>query len=404
MRRARAGARWARARVTCRLTHVYPDGAAPYFTVLAPARRGSEVEQWDEIKAAASEAIEAAGGTITHHHAVGRDHRPWYDRQRPEPFAEALRAAKRAVDPDAILNPGVLDRPVTAGKRDLARADRIMPGLWRLRLPLPWPGVPHVNAFAISAGSGVVLVDTGMHEPGALGQLERALDQAGLRLEHIRLVVCTHAHSDHYGLAAPIVEAAGCELWMHPNHEPHDPRGQGPRADARAPDRGRAPRAACRPRRSSATARRAAARGSAWPRWCCRTASCCRASRSRPTSARWQVHETPGHAPSHVCLHQPERRLILSGDHVIGRVSLYYDFGYTPDPAGEFLSSLDVVDELEVDLCLAGHGRPRRDFHALVAANRDAVHERIERVRAASPTGRRPRSSSCRSCSARASS
>ena len=95
-------------RVSCRLTHVYPDGAAPYFTVLAPARRGGEVEQWDEIKAAASEAILAAGGTITHHHAVGRDHRPWYDRQRPDPFAEALRGAKRAVDPDGTLNPGVL--------------------------------------------------------------------------------------------------------------------------------------------------------------------------------------------------------------------------------------------------------------------------------------------------------
>ena len=104
-------ARSAAGGVTCRLTHVYPDGAAPYFTVLAPARRGSELEQWAEIKAAASEAILAAGGTITHHHAVGRDHRPWYDRQRPEPFAEALRAAKRALDPAGILNPGVLVDP-----------------------------------------------------------------------------------------------------------------------------------------------------------------------------------------------------------------------------------------------------------------------------------------------------
>ncbi len=99
------------ARLTCRITHAYPDGAAPYFTVLAPARRGSELEQWDEVKAVASDAIEAAGGTITHHHAVGRDHRPWYDRQRPEPFAQALRAAKAAVDPHGILNPGVLVDP-----------------------------------------------------------------------------------------------------------------------------------------------------------------------------------------------------------------------------------------------------------------------------------------------------
>jgi alkyldihydroxyacetonephosphate synthase len=97
--------------VTCRFTHAYPDGAAPYFTVLAPGRPGEEIDQWDAIKAAASDAIIAAGGTITHHHAVGRDHRPWYDRQRPERFARALRAAKREVDPDAILNPGVLVDP-----------------------------------------------------------------------------------------------------------------------------------------------------------------------------------------------------------------------------------------------------------------------------------------------------
>ena len=97
--------------VTCRFTHVYPDGPAPYFTVLAPGRPGSQIQQWDEIKAAASDAVLALGGTITHHHAVGRDHRRWYDRQRPEPFAEALRAAKAALDPAGILNPGVLVDP-----------------------------------------------------------------------------------------------------------------------------------------------------------------------------------------------------------------------------------------------------------------------------------------------------
>jgi alkyldihydroxyacetonephosphate synthase len=97
--------------VTCRLAFAYPDGAAPYYTVLARARRGEELAQWEEIKNAASDAVLSAGGTITHHHAVGRDHRPWYDRQRPEPFAAALRAAKAAVDPAGILNPGVLIDP-----------------------------------------------------------------------------------------------------------------------------------------------------------------------------------------------------------------------------------------------------------------------------------------------------
>ena len=99
-------------RVFCRFTHIYPDGPAPYFTVLAPARRGEEVEQWAAIKGAVSDAVIAEGGTITHHHAVGRDHRPWYDRQRPEPFAAALRGAKAAVDPHGIMNPGVLIDPL----------------------------------------------------------------------------------------------------------------------------------------------------------------------------------------------------------------------------------------------------------------------------------------------------
>lgn len=95
-------------RVTCRLTHVYPDGAAPYFTVLAPVPRGGEIETWDAIKARVSDVLLAEAGTITHHHAVGRDHVPWYSRQQPGAFAGVLAAAKRHVDPAGLLNPGVL--------------------------------------------------------------------------------------------------------------------------------------------------------------------------------------------------------------------------------------------------------------------------------------------------------
>jgi alkyldihydroxyacetonephosphate synthase len=97
--------------VTCRFTHVYPDGPAPYFTFHGLGRHGALLEQWQAIKNAASDALIEAGGTITHHHAVGRDHRPWYDRQRPELFATALRAAKRELDPAGMLNPGVLIDP-----------------------------------------------------------------------------------------------------------------------------------------------------------------------------------------------------------------------------------------------------------------------------------------------------
>ena len=97
--------------VTCRFTHIYPDGPAPYFTFHALGRHGALLEQWQAIKTAASDALIAAGGTITHHHAVGRDHRPWYDQQRPQLFAAALRAAKQELDPRGMLNPGVLIDP-----------------------------------------------------------------------------------------------------------------------------------------------------------------------------------------------------------------------------------------------------------------------------------------------------
>jgi alkyldihydroxyacetonephosphate synthase len=94
--------------ISCRFTHVYPDGPAPYFTFLGRAKRGSELEVWGQLKQLASDALAAAGGTITHHHAVGRTHRPWFDRERPELFAKSLRAMKRELDPASILNPGVL--------------------------------------------------------------------------------------------------------------------------------------------------------------------------------------------------------------------------------------------------------------------------------------------------------
>jgi alkyldihydroxyacetonephosphate synthase len=94
--------------LTWRLAYAYPDGAAPYYTVVAPGSAGHEIEQWTAIKRAASDAIEAHGGTATHHHAVGRVHRPWYERERGSLFLDAIASAKRTLDPHGIMNPGVL--------------------------------------------------------------------------------------------------------------------------------------------------------------------------------------------------------------------------------------------------------------------------------------------------------
>jgi alkyldihydroxyacetonephosphate synthase len=100
--------------VTCRFTHVYPDGPAPYFTFHAVGRADALIEQWRHVKQKASDAVIEGGGTITHHHAVGRDHMTWYERQRPALFGEALAAAKQRLDPPGLLNPGVLFAPRAA--------------------------------------------------------------------------------------------------------------------------------------------------------------------------------------------------------------------------------------------------------------------------------------------------
>jgi glyoxylase-like metal-dependent hydrolase (beta-lactamase superfamily II) len=266
-------------------------------------------------------------------------------------------------------------------KRELARADRVQPGVWRLRLPLPWLGVPHVNAYAVAAGSGVVLFDTGMHEPGSFAQLERALEQAGLGVEHIRLVVCTHAHSDHYGQAASICEAAGCELWMHPAHEHTtkplaDPETELERRIEVARQSGM-PLAALERFGEQIRDRNPGIAGVKPP-----DRELLPGVEVETDLGRWQVVETPGHAPSHVVLHQPDRRLLISGDHILGRPSLFFDFGYTPDPVGEYLTSLEKTRALDVDLILAGHGRPARDLAGHIEAHLDLVDAALARIRA----------------------
>ena len=264
--------------------------------------------------------------------------------------------------------------------RDLGRGEKVLPGIWRLRLPLSLPGVPHCNAWALAAGEGIVLVDTGMHEPGSMAHLERALDQVGWGVEDVRLVVLTHAHIDHCGQAPTVARRAGCEVWGHPRHEHHDaamadPEGTWAQRLAVAAQSG-VPEA---PLREWAERHRPRGTGQAGE---LRVDRPLLAGVVVETEAgSWEVVETPGHAPSHVCLHLPERRLLISGDHLLGRVSLYFDLEGARDPVGEFLGSLDVVAGLDARLALAGHGRPFAEVPAHIQANRELVAERLEAVR-----------------------
>jgi glyoxylase-like metal-dependent hydrolase (beta-lactamase superfamily II) len=180
------------------------------------------------------------------------------------------------------------------------RGEKVLPGVWRLRLALPWPGVPHGNVWAVAADGGIVLFDTGIGGKGRMRQLDLALGQVGFGVEDVKLLPGVEVETD---------------------------------------------------------------------------------------LGTWQVYETPGHAPSHVVLHQPERKLLISGDHLLGRTVLFFDHGHSPDPVGEFLRGLDEVEPLEVDLVLPGHGRPFRDPEVKIAEARRQVEELIGKVKASLAEG-----------------
>ncbi|MGE5281868.1 MAG: MBL fold metallo-hydrolase [Chloroflexota bacterium] len=269
------------------------------------------------------------------------------------------------------------------------RTEKVLKGIWRLRLPLPWPGVPHGNVWAVAADGGIVLFDTGIGGKGRMRQFDLALAQIGFGVEDVRLVVCTHSHTDHYGLAAPILAGAGCELWMHPAWEhvrllADDPAAALEQRLEVARQSGVPPAALERYRGARSDDGDAGIEAIVEP-----DRDLLPGVEVETDLGTWQVHETPGHAPSHVCLHQPESRLMISGDHLLGRTVLFFDYGHTPDPIGEFLGGLDEIEPLAVDLCLPGHGRPFRDPQAKIAETRRQVDELLAKTRDALEEGER---------------
>ncbi len=272
-------------------------------------------------------------------------------------------------------------------KAEAPRTEKALPGIWRLRLALPWPGVPHGNAWAVAADGGIVLFDTGIGGKGRLRQLDFALAQAGFGLEDVRLLVCTHSHTDHYGLAAPIVEEAGCELWMHPRWEhirllADDPAAALEQRIEAARQSGVPVAALERYREAREEDGETGLDGLVEPH-----RDLVPGVEVETDLGTWQVHETPGHAPSHVVLHQPERKLMISGDHLLGRTVLFFDYGHSPDPIGEFLGGLDEIEPLDVDLVLPGHGRTFREPAAKIAEARHQVEELLGKTRASLAEG-----------------
>lgn len=271
---------------------------------------------------------------------------------------------------------------------DGVRTYEVAPGIWRLRLPLPWPGIPAVNAFALGRDDGgVTLVDCGGGgDPSYHRALDEALTRTGHRVEDVRLVVLTHYHSDHAGALEWLIERSGCEVAGHPDYAHFTDGGERPAVIE-----------AARRRRAEAEGVPAGDLGDVastseetdgidapiHPGQALREGDTVTSS-----AGTWQVFETPGHCPSHICLHEPDRGIVLVGDLLSLEFHPWFDYGYSQDPVHETLGSLDRLEALgEQRLVLPGHGRALEDVPALIAEHRAGIAERLGLVREAVAAG-----------------
>lgn len=274
-----------------------------------------------------------------------------------------------------------------AVRPDGARTYELAPGLWSFRLPLAWEHISAVNAYAVEREDGIMLVDTGSAGDDSYREaLRLAIEQAGFTIQDVSVLVGTHTHSDHVGLAAWIREESGAEFWMHPDTAHFY---DGTREPARI--------AAARERR---------ARQEGVPEHLLGMYADVREETEgvlapvppdRPLVAgvrldsklgEWEVVETPGHCPSHVCLVQGEHRVMILGDLLTAVFSPWFDYGYSPDPVAEFLDALDRIEAFEPPtLALPGHGRPISDVPETIALHRRGIAERLSDTRAAIAAG-----------------
>lgn len=271
--------------------------------------------------------------------------------------------------------------------RTAAAAHELLPGLWRLRLPTAWPILSHVNAYVIERADGAItLVDCGCGgDPSGLDTLAAAVEACGWSLHDVRELVITHYHSDHAGPAARVLEEVGCPLAGHPSVlHAFEAWSDGDGVHARRLEQARidgVPEA----RLAAFATLDEELTGYDGPVVPDRLLV--DGATAETALGSWRVLETPGHAPSHICLVNDERRLLIAGDLLAPAFSPWFDLGYTPDPAGELLASLDAVRALGDMTALPGHGRPFEHAGEVAGTFIDAVTAGIESARGAIADG-----------------
>jgi glyoxylase-like metal-dependent hydrolase (beta-lactamase superfamily II) len=240
------------------------------------------------------------------------------------------------------------------------------PGVLRLQLPLPFPGLDRVNCYLLEDPDGCTLVDCGLYQLDEDGEhgwrdVEAALAAAGHSPGDVTRLFVTHAHIDHYGMAGEFVSRTGAELVMHSSTaddlDPYrDPAAMTQRLKELYADHGVTPEQV--------------EELTQWEDWRAFVSGVVEPDVSVKDGdtieigeRSWRCVYTPGHSRSHVCLWSETDRVLVSGDHLLGAITPHIDFrrGGEDDPLGAFLESLEKVEELAPALVLPGHGHPFED-------------------------------------------
>lgn len=238
------------------------------------------------------------------------------------------------------------------------------PGIFRLVLPLPFPGLTHVNAYLVRDDDGCTLVDCGIYDPalddGGFPELVDALKACDVSVSDVSRLVVTHPHIDHYGMAGRLIEEAGCELWMHEASSEdlasyRDPSGAAERLREMLEDHGTPPEEV-----------EDLAAFEDWRPFVSEVVEAAVPLKGGETfiagGRNWSIVHTPGHARSHVCVWDTRDRILMSGDHLLPTITPHIDFKRGDrDPLGDFLASLEKTVDLDPALVLPGHGRPFED-------------------------------------------
>lgn len=241
-----------------------------------------------------------------------------------------------------------------------------VPGVFRLVLSLPFPGLRNVNAYLLEDESGSTLVDCGIYQPHPSGNhgwddLVAALAAADAQPQDVRRLIVTHPHADHYGMAGRFVDMTSCELWMHAD--------VGVELDLyRDPESARESVRATLVRHGVGELELDEITAfEDWRPFVSRIAETDHPVTEGETvtvaERTWTVLHTPGHSRSHICLWSESDGILISGDHLLPAITPHIDLERGPDddPLGEFLVSLEKIEELEPELVLPGHGRPFDD-------------------------------------------